>query len=199
MARHPAILPRLTRSERGATVVEFALVAPLFLMMIFAVFDTGMKVYTTSILHGAMQRVGRDFSLEDAYSNRTALEGFISAQVRQVAPAASVTFTRNAYFDFADIGQAEEYDDLNANGQCDANEPFEDANANGHWDTDRGQAGNGGARDALVFTATVRYRRLMPVGALLGWPRDEVMQASSVLRNQPYDEQNRTVRVANCP
>ncbi len=198
MARRPPPHTGLVRCTRGATIVEFALVAPLFLMMLFAIFDTGMKVYASSVLHGAMQRVGRDFSMEDAYSRSTQLENLVKGQVGTVVPGAQFTFTRNSYFDFADIGQAEKFDDINADGLCNANEPFEDANANGRWDTDRGRSGNGGARDAVLFSATVRYRRLLPLGALLGWSANEELRAVTVLRNQPYDEQNRNIPLANC-
>lgn len=198
MARSGTLPACMAKCTRGATIVEFALVAPLFLMMLFAVFDTGMKVYASSVLQGAMQRVGRDFSMEDAYSRSTQLENLVKSEVGTVVPGAQFTFTRNSYFDFADIGQAEKFDDINLDGQCNANEPFEDANANGHWDTDRGRSGNGGARDAVVFTATVTYRRLLPLGALMGWSATEELRAVTVLRNQPYDEQNRTIPLGNC-
>ncbi|MXO73347.1 TadE/TadG family type IV pilus assembly protein [Alteraurantiacibacter buctensis] len=198
MACLRSLATRLSACTRGAAIVEFALVAPLFLMMLFAVFDTGMKVYASSVLQGAMQRVGRDFSMEDAYSRRTELENLIRGQVGSVVPGAQFTFNRRSYFDFGDIGQAEKFDDINADGQCNANEPFEDANGNGAWDSDRGRSGNGGARDAVVFTATVSYRRLLPLGALVGWPSTEELRATTVLRNQPYDEQNRTIPLGNC-
>jgi TadE-like protein len=198
MARTRPFVVQLGACRRGATVVEFAMVAPLCLMMLFAVFDTGMSVYATSVLQGTMQQVGRDFSLEDANSRRSQLEALITSQVRTVAPSAQLTFTRNSYFDFGDIGQAETFDDLNHDGLCNANEPFEDANANGRWDADRGRSGNGGARDAVVFNVTVRYRRLLPLNALLGRSDEEVLRASTVLRNQPYDEQNRNIPLGNC-
>lgn len=198
MAHFRSLTARVIACPRGATIVEFALVAPLFLMMLFAVFDTGMKVYASAVLHGAMQRVGRDFSMEDAYSRSTQLENLVKGQVGTVVPGAQFTFTRNSYFDFGDIGQAEKFDDLNHDGLCNANEPFEDANANGRWDSDRGRSGNGGARDAVMFTATVRYNRLLPLGALLGWPASEELRAVTVLRNQPYDEQNRNIPLGNC-
>lgn len=198
MARARIRLQQIAACSAGATIVEFALVVPLFLMLVMAIFDAGMGLYANSVLQGAMQKVGREFSLEDAMSNRARLEGFVTAQVTTVAPGAQVSFARQSYFDFSDIGRAEQFDDINANGRCDNNEPFEDVNGNASWDADRGKDGFGGARDAMVLTATVRYRRLFPLTAFLGGSDRLVLRASSVLRNQPYDEQNRVATLENC-
>ena len=182
----------------GATIVEFALVAPVLLLIIMGTFDIGMQIYTTSVLQGVMQSAGRQFSLEDAQSRQAPLEQLVTTQVRRVAPSAQITFTRKAYFDFADIGEPEEYDDMNGDGQCNDDEPFEDANGNGQWDTDRGDDGFGHARDAVLFTARVRYTRLFPVQAMLGGSDQVTLEASTILRNQPYDGQSRTVSLGNC-
>lgn len=194
----PRLPARLAACTAGATIVEFALVVPLFLMLVMAIFDAGMGLYANAVLQGTMQKVGREFSLEDAESNQARLEGHVTEQVTAVTPGAQVSFARQAYFDFGDIGRAEQFDDINANGQCDNNEPFEDVNGNARWDTDRGREGFGGARDAMVLTATVRYHRLFPLTAFFGGSDQLVMRASSVLRNQPFDEQNRELALGNC-
>jgi len=192
-------LQSLRRCDTGATIVEFALVVPLFLTVVFGIFDIGLNLYANSVLQGAMQRVGRDFSMEAATSNRARLESFVRSQVSMVAPGAQVTFTRRSYFDFADIGQAETFDDINANNRCDSNEPFEDVNGNNTWDAERGRDNDiGGARDAVMLTAEVRHRRLFPLHALIGVSDQVVMRASTVLRNQPYDEQDRATTLGHC-
>ncbi len=189
--------PLLT-ADYGATTVEFAMVLPLLLVMMLGIFDVGMNLYATSVLQGAMQKAGRDFSLEDARSRQNTIESYITGQIRTIAPNSTVTFERNAYFDFADVGQPEVYDDLNDDGQCNNDEPFEDANGNGQWDADRGEAGFGGARDAIMFTATATYDRLFAMDGLLGLPEQVTISASTVLRNQPFDDQDRTVTLGNC-
>ncbi len=190
--------PPLAASQSGATTVEFAMVLPILLVLVMGIFDVAMNLYATSVLQGSMQKAGRDFSLEDARSRQSTIESYITRQVRRIAPDAVVTFERDAYFDFADVGQPEVYDDLNDDGECNADEPFEDANGNGQWDADRGEAGFGGARDAIMFTATATYSRLFPMDGLLGLPDRVTISASTVLRNQPFDDQDRTVTVENC-
>ena len=75
---------------------------------------------------------------------------------------------------------------------------YQDLNGNGQWDADRGETGFGGARDAISLTATARYNRLFPMNGLLGLPSTVTISASTVLRNQPFDDQDRTVTLENC-
>jgi hypothetical protein len=92
----------------------------------------------------------------------------------------------------------EDFVDTNSDGICDAGETFEDANSNGVWDANQGRTGNGGARDAVLYTVTVSYPRILPIGRLLGQSNTTTMISSTVLRNQPYGLQN-TPATATCP
>lgn len=190
---------RLARDTKGAALIEFAMIAPIFLTMLMGVFDVAHTLYTTSILQGTMQKAGRDFTLENAGSRTDELNAFVNARIHQVAPSATVTFERKSYYDFSDVEQQERWDDMNNDGECNNNEPFEDANGNGQWDPDRGADGNGGARDAVLYTATVTYPRLFPMAELIGLEENVSIEGSTVLRNQPYDQQDRTIVVENCP
>lgn len=190
---------RLRRDESGNTLVEFAFVVPVFLVMLIGVFDVAHTLYTSSVLQGTMEKAGRDFTLENSGSQRTTLHAFVANRVKRIAPSATVNFQQLAYFDFADIGQPELYTDDNLDGICNNNEPFDDANGNGQWDADRGEVGLGGARDAVLFTATVTYDRLFPMAELIGLPDQVTLTGSTVLRNQPFDIQDRTIPTGNCP
>lgn len=190
---------RLRRDESGNTLVEFAFVVPVFLVMLIGVFDVAHTLYTSSVLQGTMEKAGRDFTLENSGSRRTTLHAFVANRVKRIAPSATVNFQQLAYFDFADIGQPELYTDDNLDGICNNNEPFDDANGNGQWDADRGEVGLGGARDAVLFTATVTYDRLFPMAELIGLPDQVTLTGSTVLRNQPFDIQDRTIPTGNCP
>lgn len=50
---------RLAGDETGAAVVEFALVAPLFLLLVFAVIDVGRAYYTVNQLATAVREGAR--------------------------------------------------------------------------------------------------------------------------------------------
>ena len=193
-------IKRLRREEEGATLVEFGFVAPVLVLMIMGIFDIAHTQYTRSLVNGAMQKAGRDLTLESAGSQEANIDQSVIDQVQNVVPStATVTLEKLSHFDFSDIGEAEEYDDDNGDGVCNNNEVYVDANNNGQWDANRGQSGIGGARDAVLYTAVVRYDRLFPMAGLAGLPEQVEVRSSTVLRNQPFDEQDRSTDTGNCP
>lgn len=180
-------LARLRDDTSGATIVEFALVAPVLFTMLFGLFDVGHNMYTAQMLQGAIQKAARDSTIEGAASNTTSLDAKVTTAVRAVAPGSTLAFSRKSYSTFTSVSRPEDYDDLNKNGTCDANEPFEDANGNKAWDKDVGNAGFGSARDAVLYTVTVTYKRFFPIYALIpGQTKNFTMTTTTVLRNQPY-------------
>ncbi len=190
---------QLRRNKDGAALTEFGLVAPIMCMMIMGIFDLAHTQYTESLITGAMQKAGRDLTLESAGSQEAAIDQQVIDTVSTVTPGnATVTLEKLAHFDFGDIGEAEAFTDNNDNDICDNGEPYEDANGNGTYDTDRGQDGIGGARDAVVYTAVVTYPRLFPIAEFIGIDKNVSVRASTILRNQPYDQQDLTVETLNC-
>lgn len=191
---------RLLRHDRnGVAIVEFALAAPVLLIAILGLFDLGHNMYTASVIQGAVQKAARDSTIEGASDKETTLDQRVTDMVRQIAPGATLDFERKSYSTFSDVGKAEDYTDLNDNGTCDDNEPFEDANDNGSWDADMGRAGFGGARDAVLYSVTVTYKRPFPVSSLIGQPDTFTTVARTVLRNQPYGPQSSSKATRNCP
>ena len=141
-----SFLRRLRRDQDGATLLEFAFVAPVFVLMLMGLFEFGFQVYARSVLQGALQEAARDATLEGGELNISALDGAVRDQFHNVIPSAVVTFQRTNYANFSDVRQPEEFTDNDGDGECNNNEPFEDMNDNGVWDQDRGQDGLGGAR-----------------------------------------------------
>lgn len=195
-----ALLRRLRGDSSGVTLVEFAFVGPVLVLMIMGLFDIAHTQYTSSVLHGAMQKAARDLTLENAQSRQGSIDTLVTNQVRSVMPNnATVTLEKQSHFDFSDVDLPEEFTDQNGDNRCNNNEPFVDSNDNGSWDADRGKSGIGGARDVVVYTANVTYPRMFPMYGLAGLPRNVTVKASTVLRNQPFDEQNdRVTTVRNC-
>ncbi|MEM6856290.1 MAG: TadE/TadG family type IV pilus assembly protein [Pseudomonadota bacterium] len=192
-------LHRIVASERGATLTEFGFVAPVFILMIMGIFDMAHTQYTSAMMNGAMQAAGRDLTLESAGSQEANIDQTVIDRVKTVVPSsANVQLEKLSHFEFSDIGEQEEYDDDNGDGVCNNNEVFVDANSNGQWDDNRGAAGIGGARDAVLYTAIVSYDRLFPMYGLAGLPQKVTIRASTVLRNQPYDEQDISSDTGNC-
>ncbi|MGB7409222.1 MAG: TadE family protein [Pontixanthobacter sp.] len=198
--RFPYKSNRLRADQSGVTAVEFGIVAPVLCLLLMGMFDIGFQGYAQSMLNGAMQDAGRRSSLEPTLITTQELDDDVRRMMLLIAPTAEFTFERRNYATFDDIGRPENFTDLNDNGECDDNEPFEDVNGNNTWDADQGRDGLGGARDAVIYTATAEYGRLFPLhGFIDGMDSQITLVGETVLRNQPYDEQaTRAVVVGNC-
>jgi Flp pilus assembly pilin Flp len=180
-------LGQLRSDDGGATIVEFALIAPALLVMLFGLFDLSYSMYTAQMLQGAIQGAARNSTLEGAASSEATINANVTRAVRAVVAGTTPTFTRKSYRDFTGVNRPEDYDDVNANNTCDAGESFEDSNGNSNWDLDPGESGFGKAREATIYTVSVTYRRPFPVFALIpGQSENHTLVATTVLRNQPY-------------
>ncbi len=199
IARVRPFLQRLVQDERGATLLEFAFVAPVLCLLLMGLFDIGFQIYAQTTLQGAMQEAARKSSLEPTVTTTAQLDADVTDAVNDVIPGVTMAFSRKNYSTFDDIRKPEDYTDNNGNGVCDDNEPFEDLNGNMTWDADRGQDGLGGARDAVLYTATASFDRVFPLHGFLNLPEQIAVDAGTVLRNQPYDAQaTREPEIGNC-
>ncbi|ALH82142.1 TadE/TadG family type IV pilus assembly protein [Sphingopyxis macrogoltabida] len=187
MTRRHALIRRLRRNKRGVAMVEFALTAPVFLLLLMGIFDYCWQMYAQQVLQGAVSKAGRDSTLEQFATNQKALDDRVKAQVLNVFNHADVTFTRKAYDTFDQVGTEERYtDDKPKNGRYDPGECFDDFNKNGRWDRDRGRDSNGTAGDVVLYTASMKFKRVLPVWYMLGQPQETTLSSSTVLRNQPF-------------
>ena len=185
---HTQTSPNLRSDVRGATLVEFAFVAPILLLMILGLFDMAHSQYTSAMINGAMQKAARDLTLETAPSEVANIDQRVIAHVRTVAPnSAIIELEKKSHIGFEDIGEPEDYNDSNGDGVCNDGEPFVDSNRNGQWDPDRGVDGIGGAHDAVLYTAVVTYDRLFPLYGLMGMSQQVTLRSTTAMRNQPYD------------
>ena len=76
----------LVRDREGVTIVEFAIVAPVMLTLIFGVLDLGHGLYMQSVLQGAVQSAGRDSGLEGASGSQAAIDEHVIDSVKAVMP-----------------------------------------------------------------------------------------------------------------
>lgn len=185
--RLTSLARRLRGHQRGTAITEFALTAPLFLLLLMGIFDYSWQFYARQVLQGAVAKAARDSTLEGNAANQAVLDEKVRTAVKNVFGKATVTFTRQTYDSFDAVGKPEPFKDKNGNNQYDAGECFEDINANGSWDADRGRAGNGGADDIVLYTASMEFNRILPVWSMLGQPQKTILKQSTVLRNQPYN------------
>ena len=192
----------LRRDQAGATLVEFAIIAPTFMIMLMGAFDLGYSVYLRAVLNGSIHEAARDSTLETGKAAEAAIDDRVESIVQDIAKSAKVDFDRKSYYDVTDVERAETINEnAPANGKCDTGETFEDENGNNIWDSDVGAIGFGGPRDIVMYTVTVTYDKLFPLYGLLGMSQEGKMSISTVLMNQPYGQQGdqATPETKPCP
>ncbi len=182
---------RLLRDRRGATIAEFAMIAPVMLLLLMGLFDLCYRSYAQSILTGAVQAAGRRATLEGNASGTStaAIDETVVKQVRAIARNVRWESTRKHYSTFGDV-RAEPFDDTNHNNQYDIGECYSDVNGNLRWDSDPGSTGQGGANDITLYTMSMTYPRLFPLYGLMGMPSEQTISAQTLLKNQPYGAQS---------
>lgn len=191
------VLHRLERDRSGVSAVEFALIAPVFMLTLMGIWDLGFNMYATTLLQGSVQDAARGSTIEGAETG--VLDARVTDMVHRIVPDAELTFSRRAYADFSSVGRPEDFNDLNGDGACNDGEPYEDANSNGAYDSDRGTVGIGGARLAVLYDVDMRYPRIFPMAQLAGQSPTVTISASTVLRNQPYASPESTMDTRSCP
>ncbi len=189
----------LRRDDRGSTIVEFAFVAPVLVLILLAGFDFGHRSYVTAVLQGALTDAARAASVQAPAIpgiGATLEERVENSISRQVSPIATSGFTlvveQSNFFEFSGIGNPEKivqdndgdgiYDE--DNGDC-----FSDLNENGQFDLDTGREGRGGSNDVVFYQATLTMDSLVPLANLLGGSSEYVLVAETAVRNQPWGAQ----------
>lgn len=198
---------RLRKDEDGATILEFAIIAPIFFFMLLGTFEVGYSMYMKSVLDGAIQQAARDATLQQGNNpeDRREIDDKLRAALLAVNPSLTdIQIIRKSYTNFSGVERIEDYTDTNNNGTCDNNEAYVDESGNGKWGT-VGYAGNGSARDAVLYTVKISYNAVFPLDKFVrkgasegssftldGLPDQRTLVAETLLKNQPFGDQ--TVR-----
>lgn len=192
------ILWRIWRDVRAIAAVEFAMIAPVFILMLMGMMDIGHTLYTQSVLQGVMQKAARDATLETGglVAQQAAIDAKVTDRISKLVKNPNVALTRRYFKDFTKANAKIPEPDYNnavpaknMDGTCETGETYLDTNNNNTWDNDGGDSGQGGAKDIVVYTATVTFPRLLPMYKLAGLSQNTTIKASTVLANQPFGDQ----------
>lgn len=189
-------IKRFLHDRRGSPLAEFAIVLPVALILMMGLSDLAFQAYVQAILTGAMQKAGRDSTLQDNALAADAIDQKVETAVKAVAWTATFNPTRTNYDNYASTAGEPFYDTRYPDkktgpydGVCNHGEQFIDQNGNGKWDSDPGQDGQGLANDVTRYTMEVNYNRIFPIARLIGWDNQVRLTATTILKNQPYQKQ----------
>lgn len=183
--RLPALLRRLRRDDSAVTILEFAMVAPVMLLLLLGFFDLGYRSYASSVLQGALHDAAR-MATVGGYS-MDQIDARVKTRLSNFATRSVTTTEAASYYEFSGVSQPEQIvgDTIPLNAY-NAGDCFEDANGNNSYDTDRGRSGTGNSDDIVRYRVTITFPRVFPLGTLMGWSNSQTLTSETVLRNQPY-------------
>jgi len=192
-----ALASRLLRDQRAAPAVEFAMILPATLLLVLGFGDLVYQAYLESVLTGAVQKAGRDSTIQGNATQTDQIDQKVIDAVKAAAPRATFVSSRENYDNYSEIGP-EPFTDTNHNGIRDTGECYSDVNGKSQWDSDPGTAGQGGANDVTYYKMKATYPRLFPMAWLIGWSQSVTISASTILKNQPYATQTITTATTIC-
>jgi Flp pilus assembly protein TadG len=189
IGRLTRFLSSLRRNVRGATLLEFGLVAGPLILTIMAIGDLGYQSYLRAVTRGALEKAARAASVGTL--NNSQIDAYIEAQMATINTKNGTTSTtKKSYYNFSRVGKPEKITtDTVPLGSYNVGDCYEDANGNGSYDTNSGASGLGGADDIVYYEVTVSLPRLFPMAKLLGWSATQTATASTMVRNQPWANQ----------
>ena len=94
MRRPPHQLRRFRRSEAGASAVEFAIVAPIFIFLVLALINLSLLLYGVSDLHFAAQRAARCVAMNSSDGVVATNTCLTDAPSAYTGPSISASFVR---------------------------------------------------------------------------------------------------------
>jgi len=182
---------RWLASERGSALVDFAILAPVLVLLLVLIVESALLLLGQILLQNAVGDAARSGIVGSAL-DAPSREALVRRAAQRVAGSLlrpeKLHLDTLVYPSFDDIGRPEPFVDVNGNGVRDAAEPFRDVNGNGRWDADMGRVGLGGPNDVVLYR--VRYewqpmtplvRHLLPGGSL-------ELRAAYAVRNEPFPE-----------
>lgn len=204
-------LRRFARNGEGATMIEFALIFPIVLMITFGIMEISLCMASLVTLEGGLKEASRygitsqstpppdmnkvPNAFKAGNDNRLMTIGYIlNENTLDLIDLNQATITTSVFSSFSAIKDGEPYSDTNGNGQYNSGEPYSDMNCNGSRDG-AGAAGSGvgAAGNIVVYTVNYNWKILTPIiGQWLGNPDPGnpgryliPMAASIVVKNEP--------------
>lgn len=173
------------------TAVEFAFIAPVLLILLFAIIEFSLVMLVSNLMESATNmssRLGKTGFTQSGQSREETILQSVRTRVGSLIDPAHLSVTTKVYSAFDQIGVPEPWTDKNGNGIPELGE-YDDINGNGTYDTDMGSSGYGGAGDIVVYTVTYPWNVQTPLmRELIGDSEGHItLSAKAVVKNEPYD------------
>lgn len=190
LTRYVRFLRQFARAHQGVTAVEFALLAPVLLLLMMGIVEFSLIMLAYNVIESATTvsaRLGATGFTTSGISREQTILNSITARAGTFITPSKLVITSKFYSQFSNISDPEPYTDTNHNGMYNAGEPYTDVNGNGKWDDDMGKAGYGQAGDIVVYTVSYPWKILTPmVGSFIGHNGVFTITTHAVTKNEPF-------------
>lgn len=180
---------QLARRQDGVTAVEFAMIAPVFILFVMGIIEFSLIMFVSMVMESATDdtaRLGKTGFVAGGTTRQAEIIADVNNRTAGLLDPAQIAVTTQVYANFDNVGQPEPCispPTPPCGGTPGVN--FTDVNGNGQWDADMGAAGLGNPGDIVVYTVTYPWPIVTPVmRAFLG--NTYRITARSVVRNEPY-------------
>lgn len=180
---------RFRRDESGTAAIEFAVIAPVLLLIMFGIIEFSLAMFMQSVMEGATtlsSRLGKTGYSQQGISREDTIRAALNQRAGTFLDVDEITITSKFYGQFDQIGDEEPYIDTNHNHRYDTGETYTDVNGNGHWDADMAEPGYGDANDIVVYTVTYPWQIMTPVMRPFFDNGILPLRSVAVVKNEPY-------------
>ncbi|MDX1974289.1 MAG: TadE family protein [Rickettsiales bacterium] len=178
----------VSRNNEGTTAIEFAMVAPVLLLMIMGIVEYSLMMFTLSVMEAATSYSARYGKTGYTASGSTRVEQItnnIISRTGGMLDPQLLDIDTLVYKGFDKVGQSEPYTDTNGNHTYNMGEPYTDSNGNGQWDIDIGIVGLGSGGDVVMYKVSYPWPIMTPLAqAIIG--NSIVLTTRMVVRNEPF-------------
>ncbi len=183
-------LQQILTHEEGVTAVEFAVIAPVLVLLLTGIVEFALIMMVYNVMEGATaisSRLGSTGYNTPGVTREQTIINAITHRAGSLIDSTKLTVTSKFYKQFDQIGDPEPYIDANHNGQYDPGETYTDVNGNGHWDADMGTSGYGSSGDVVVYTVSYPWAISTPIiSNLVGSHGTYTITTHAVVKNEPY-------------
>lgn len=188
------MLRKFGKCERGATAIEFAMVAVPLCMMIIGTLELGYRIYAISVVNGALRDAARMASTGQ-YTGAQ-IDNTVTDTIHSLRSDAAVAIVKKSYASFTGVGVAEP---VTSGSVASGHYCYQDINANGSWDADQGTAGLGNPDDVVYYQVTASYPTLFPFSQrMFGMGSTTTISTNTLVSNEPFAPPVTTVPATRC-
>jgi len=180
----------LWRKQDGVSAIQFAIIAPVFMLMMIGALQIGLVLIIENALEGAAREASR-FAIVSAGPGQAAnIQTKVSNIARDLSGGiidpTKVIVNVKAYANIENLARPEPFEDADMNGEYDVGEVYTDINGNGVYDIDQGISDSFGlGGQAIIYEIQYIWDTIVPI---LGGSRYVKVTARTVVVNEEFPD-----------